>query len=142
MFLDFIKDFFIKRKLKKSLSNVIHPFSSEKIKSIGILVDEISFEKTEALLKKVNDSAIIKDNISLLIYKDKIKKEEVIKYPFLSCKDVSWLGAIDKPEVKQFMNQKFDILISYYDVEKAPLMIITLQSKASLKLVFQQLTNG
>jgi hypothetical protein len=136
MFLDFIKDFFIKKTLKKSLSNVNNSFSSEKIQSIGILIDESAFDRTEALLQKINENTIVKNNISLLIYKDKIKKEEVIKYPFLSWKDVSWMGSIDKPEVKQFMAHKFDMLISYYDVEKAPLMIITQQSKASFKVGF------
>ncbi len=136
MFLDFIKDFFIKRTLKKSLSNVNNNFSSEKVQLIGILIDESDFDKTEALLQKINENTIVKNNISLLIYKDKIKKEEVIKYPFLSWKDVSWIGSIEKPEVKQFMAQKFDMLISYYDVEKAPLMMITLKSNARFKVGF------
>ncbi len=136
MFLNFLKGFLLKRKLKNSLSNVNDTFSNESIKTLGILIDESYFTDKNALLDSIIIKGFTKENISVLIYKDKIRKNETSSYPSFSWKDVSWNGTIYKKEVKDFQVQKFDMLISYYDVEKAALMLITHQSKALFKVGF------
>lgn len=136
MFLNFLKNFLLKRKLKNSLSNVNNNSSSGAIKTVGILIDESYFNDKKGLIEELVKNNIQEDNISLLVYKDKIKKSEQIDAASFSWKDVSWSGAIEKPEVQQFLSQNFDMLISYYDVEKAPLFLITQQSKALFKVGF------
>ena len=68
--------------------------------------------------------------------KDKIKKNEVFDYPTFSHKDLSFKGNLENENVTNFTNQEFDMLISYYDTEKAPLMIATFKSKANFKVGF------
>ncbi len=136
MFLDFIKDFFIKRKLKNRLSQFSSNFSVEKINTIGIIVDESYFFDKQKLIQELLCFDIDVSNIQLMIYKDKIKKAEVFDTPFLSYKDLKWNGSIDNQDVKNFINSNFDLLINYYDVEKAPLMLVSQQSKAKFKVGF------
>ena len=61
-------------------------------------------------------------------------KESVIK-------EINWNASFEKEEVKQFVNKKFDLLISYYDVEKPALVLLTHNSKANFKVGFANIDN-
>ncbi|WP_374725220.1 DUF6913 domain-containing protein [Flavobacterium arsenatis] len=136
MFLNFLKNFFLKRKLKNNVFNVNSNFSNEKIYTVGIIVDESYFDEKENLIKELIKNDISQNNIKLLVYKDKFKKNEVLKFPSFSMKDVSWNGEIQQQEATDFLSKPFDMLISYYDVTKAPLLLATQQSKAIFKVGF------
>ena len=136
MFLNYIKDFSTKKIVKNSLSNVKHLASDRVIKTVGIIFDESYFYEREALVKELILKGITENNISVLVYKDKIKKNEVFDYPVFSYKDLSWHGTVDKKEVKDFIKEPFDLLINYYDTEKAALLLVSHLSKASFKVGF------
>ena len=42
----------------------------------------------------------------------------------------------NNPDVNEFISKKFDLLINYYDIEKAPLLQVSNLSKASFKVGF------
>lgn len=136
MFLNFLKNFFLKRKLKNSVFNVNSSFSDEKINTVGIIVDESYFSEKENLIKELIKNDVNQNNIKLLIYKDKFKKNEVMRFPSFSMKNISWSGEIEQPETIDFLSKPFDMLISYYDIEKVPLLLATQQSKAVFKVGF------
>jgi hypothetical protein len=71
-----------------------------------------------------------------LVFKNKIKKNEVFDYPTFSHKDLSWRATVDKKEVKDFVAQPFDLLINYYDTEKVALLLVSHLSKANFKVGF------
>jgi hypothetical protein len=52
---------------------------------------------------------------------------------------LSWTATFDKSEVKDFIAQKFDLLINYYDTEKSALLLVSNQSKASFKVGFSSI---
>jgi L-rhamnose mutarotase len=52
---------------------------------------------------------------------------------------MKWSGQIDKKEVVDFIETEFDLLISYYDVEKSGLLQITQLSKANFKVGFSSI---
>lgn len=136
MFLNFLKNFFLKRKLKNSTVNVNSGFSNEKINTVGIIVDESSFSEKESLIKELIKNDINQNDIKLLVYKDRIKKNEVVHFPSFSPKNIAWSGEIQEQEAVDFLAKKFDMLISYYDVTKAPLLLATQQSRAVFKVGF------
>lgn len=136
MFLNKIKDFWTKKIVKKSLSNVKHKESSSSIKKVGIIFDESYFTNKDELIMELVNNGINKQDLQILVFKDTIKKNETSDYPVFSPKNISWSGTFDKIEVNQFINEKFDLLISYYDVEKAPLLQVTNLSEASFKVGF------
>jgi uncharacterized protein DUF6913 len=136
MFLKFLKNFLLKRKLKKSLSNVKNNFNSGTIKTVGLLIDESYFNNREALIAVLIDNGIQQENINVLAYKDKIRKNEQFHYPVFSIKDIDWNGAFTSEAVAGFIDTDFDLLISYYDIEKAPLLFVTQRSKAAFKTGF------
>ena len=63
------------------------------------------------------------------------KKDDLLSWD--NCynpKDFGWKGTIKNPELDTFLNTKFDVLISYYEKEILELKLITVLSKAELKV--------
>ena len=135
MFLNFLKKFLLKRKLKNAFLTLTDDFSTDKIKTVGLIIDETYFSEKETLVKELVDQGLQEQDITLLLYHDKNKKKDA-KFTSFSLKSVSWSGAIGDQEVKDFKTKNFDLLISYYDVEKAPLLLVTQRSKAAFKVGF------
>ena len=135
MFLDFLKKFLLKRKLKQAFGILPDHFSDDKIKTVGLIIDETYFSGKEQLLQELIAIGIEEKAITLLLYHDKNKKRDT-NFTSFSLKSVSWTGAIGDQEIKDFKAKNFDLLISYYDVEKAPLLLVTQRSQAKFKVGF------
>ncbi len=136
MFLNYFKDFSTKKIVKNNLSNVKHLASDSVIKTVGIIFDESYFNEREDLVEELVRKGIDDKDIKVLVFKDKIKKNEVFDYPVFSHKDLSWTGTVDKKEVKDFITEPFDLLINYYDTEKDALLLVSNLSKAGFKVGF------
>lgn len=136
MFLNFLKDFSTKKIVKNRLSNVKHLSTDTIIKKVGIIFDETYFYERESLVQELIQNGIEENNIQILVFKDKIKKNETFDYPIFSYKDLTWNANVDKKEVKDFVAEDFDLLINYYDTEKVALLLVSHLSKASFKVGF------
>ena len=76
-----------------------------------------------------------------MVFKNKIKKNEVFDYPVFSHKDLSWTATFDKSEVKDFIAQKFDYLFCL-SIAPSPILIdILLNSKANCRAGLQTRDN-
>jgi hypothetical protein len=139
MFLKFIKDFGLKKIIKKSLSGYKPLASPDAVKTVGILIDESYFFNKEGLIKELMANGIAAYDIETLSFKEKVRSKEVIDHPYYTRKNISVGGAFEKEEAAAFVNKPFDMLISYYDVEKAPLLWATLKSKANFKVGFSSI---
>ena len=141
MFLNYFKNFYIKKYVKNKLSNVTNLFQNAKVTTVGILVDETLFNKKEALIDQLINNGIDVNNIRLLVFKDKIQKKETYNYPIFSQSDLSLIGKIINKDAEAFIAEPFDLLINYYDVEKVSLIIVTNESKAKFKVGFESIDN-
>ena len=136
MFYNIIKNFFLKKNVTKKLATQKSIGSNDKVLTVGVLVDETYFNSTNLLIERIVSQGIQNNNISVLVYKDKIKKKEEIIEPFLSIKNISISGEIDKKKVNDFIETPFDLLINYYDVNKSALLLLSTKSKAKFKVGF------
>lgn len=134
MFIKYIKEISLKKILKSNLQNVKPSSLLTPIKTVGLLIDESYFEDKEQLISELVRLGIEENNIKTIVYKDKIKKSETFSNPTFCNKDMSWKGNFEPVFVNEFMNNPFDMLISYYDIEKAPLLLMTNHSKALFKV--------
>ena len=139
MFLNYFKNFYIKKYVKNKLSNVTNLFQNAKVTTVGILVDETLFNKKEALIDQLINNGIDVNNIRLLVFKDKIQKKETYNYPIFSQSDLSLIGKIINKDAEVFIAEPFDLLINYYDLEKVSLIIATNESKAKFKVGFESI---
>lgn len=136
MFLNKIKNFWSKKNVKKRLTDVKHTDSNNKIKKVGLIIDEAYFNDKVKLIQELTLNGILPNDIEFIAFRDTIKKNEVFDYSVFSNKDMSWNETFATQQANDFMAKNFDLLISYYDVEKAPLMLMTLHSKADFKVGF------
>jgi hypothetical protein len=136
MFLNFIKDFGLKKIIKISLSNYKPIASHDKITTVGVLIDESYFINKRALIEVLVKNGINLNAIETLSFFDRIKKGDTPDCCHYTRKDISASGTFEKAKVADFINKKFDMLISYYDVEKAPLVLATINSRATFKVGF------
>ncbi len=139
MFLNKIKDFFIKKIVKKSLSNVKHIDTNNYIKKVGVIFDESYFYEKESLINELIANGIKEENIRFFVFKNNIKKNEIFDYPIFSHKDINWNATFENKELNEFIAENFDLLINYYDTEKAALLLLTHLSKASFKVGFSNI---
>ncbi|CAM3520084.1 DUF6913 domain-containing protein [Flavobacterium chungbukense] len=136
MFLNYIKEFFVKKSLKNNLSNDNNKVFSKNVQTIGLLIDESNFVHSEALIKELTLHGIASENIKVVAYKGKIKEKETYLRPTFGKKHINWKAEITEDFLSEFVISEFDILLSYYDVENIFLMLITNKSKAKFKIGF------
>lgn len=139
MFLNYIKELSVKKTVKNSLLTVKNSINSGTITSIGLLIDESYFAEINLLVNELSSNGILANNIEVIVYRDRLKKNKNISQATFSSKDLNWNGTIDNAAVNDFVNKEFDLLISYYDVEKAILLVLTNESKARFKVGFSSI---
>jgi hypothetical protein len=136
MFLNYIKNYFLLKFIKNNLNNVKSSKELVSIQTVGLLVDESYFLDKEFLISELVAQGIAETNIKTIVYRDKWKKNEVYSLPTFGNKHLNWNAEITEPAIREFMKEKVDLLISYYDVEKAFLLKVTNSSKAQFKVGF------
>ena len=132
-----IKDFILKRKVNKKLLNYQLQVSSDKIVKVGVLIDGNYFTNQEKLISEILKYGIEKNNIEILSFVNKNKKTLLEKFDYFFRKDISLGGLFKSERVTNFTEQHFDLLISYYDVQKPALLLVSKSSKAKFKVGFQ-----
>jgi hypothetical protein len=136
MFLNYFKDFSTKKKVTKSLANSRLFSSNRTIKTVGMILDESYFQLRESLIYEMKQNGIAESDITILVYRNKIKKKQVYDYPVFCHNDLSWNATFDKEEVNAFINEPFDLLINYYEEYKVPVVLASHLSKAHFKVGF------
>ena len=120
--------------LKNSKTN-----SSEKIKSILIILDDITVQDKvkQQILKLFN---IPKANLKFVIFQSKINKEIALE-EIITPKDFGWYGQIKSEELKGVLTKKYDLLINYSKVDNLYGNLLLLQCNTGFKAGFSYLDN-
>lgn len=136
MFLNYTKEFFVKKSLKNNLRNEKSEVITKNVQTIGLLTDESNFAHSEVLIKELTLQGIAPENIKTVAYSGNFKEKETYLRPTFGKKHINWKGEITEEFLKEFVNSEFDLLLSYYDVENVFLMLMTSKSKARFKVGF------
>lgn len=136
MFYRTIKDFLVKKHIKKLLSNGLAAVNNEPIKTIGVLVDGVHFTNKQKLIEAFKKNANGQFKVNLLVYRKKVKKDESVDYAFYTKNDINFSGSFSKGEIDNFVSFPFDLLVNYYDQGNTDLELISALSKAKFKVGF------
>lgn len=136
MFSKIIKNFLLKKIVSSKLTNPDLEVSVSKIKTIGVIVDESYFTNIELLKREIEQYGVDEKNIKVLLFKKKVSKKEIVKEPFFTRSNIKINGEINKKEVNDFLEEPFDLLINYYEVERPSLVLVSKTSKAQFKVGF------
>jgi hypothetical protein len=136
MFLNYIKEFFVKKSLKNNLHIVKNEAFTSNVQTIGLLIDESNFRHSKDLVKELVLHGIASENIKLIVYRGKLKKKKTYSKSTFGKKHINWRGEFTEEFLNDFTETEFDLLISYYEIEKPILMMTTSKSKAKFKVGF------
>lgn len=115
-------------------------FNSEKIKSIGVLVEESQFFQNRILIDLQQNLQIDSKNITLMVYRPYTKKHSYSFNEF-SEKDFGWSGSLKLNKLQEFVKNDYDLFINYGLEGNMYLKIITLQSQSKFKVGFSSEDN-
>lgn len=123
---------------EKFLTTVIEArskqFSSEKIKTVGILFDYDQFVNYDYFRMLFTDLGLNDNRLRFIVFYKKENNQPNSWDASYTKTDFDWLGHCKSNEVTEFVDQSFDLLISYYKPNRYELKIVTAMSKAKFKV--------
>ncbi len=133
---------FLKRFKEKSIQkyyrNVLNirrpPIHSNKINSVGILLDYDEYNNYDKLRLIFKDIGIKDNRIKFLalISDEKSQPNHWDSFFYPEC--FGWKGKFEHVELEEFVNTPFDALICFYNGNKWELNLATALSKANFKI--------
>ncbi|RLD30221.1 MAG: hypothetical protein DRI75_00675 [Bacteroidetes bacterium] len=133
---------FLKRFKKKSNQNYINKIlnsrnesvNDNKLKSVGVILNIDEFDEHEDLRLFLKNIGIMENKIKFITF---VTEEKFVPNSwdlYFNPKDFGWKGKINSIELQEFINTKFDALISYYKGDNLELNMVTALSKANFKI--------
>ena len=124
MFLNYFKNLFLKYTLRNKWQEVSTLASTSAIRSVGLVIDETSFFEKENLIKELISNGFSANSISILVYRDTMDRKETYLHYTFNSSILDWNASISDAVVTNFIQTEFDLLVSYYDIEKVILLLI------------------
>ncbi len=143
MFLKGLKDKFKYKSglkfLKEELQSPPKVFHNKRgIKSVGVIVDLDKFPNAEAFYEFVDLFELRPNAVKIIGYKNYYDKNSPYATPIFSDKDLGWNGEIQNGYALEFLSREYDLLINYYTQKNLMLQLMTIKTKARIKVGFAE----
>ncbi len=143
MFLKGLKDKFKhKSGLKFLKSELQKPLSlgqrSKGVNSIGCIVDLDSFDSANSFYELQEEFSLRPNAIKIIGYKNYYDKNSPYATPVFSDKDLGWSGTIENSYALEFLSREYDVLINYYDSNNLLMQLMTVKTKARIRVGFAE----
>ncbi|UNY98234.1 hypothetical protein MQE36_14220 [Zhouia spongiae] len=122
----------IKKRLGELAVNVDD--KDNKISSMLIIIDfnkTKNFEVFEKLMKKLS---VRTESYRIVGFLNKVEKDEQYPFPVYNEKTIKRNGTVKSPELDDVMKRKYDLVISYYEAPKLPLLFMTSMVDAGFRI--------
>lgn len=143
MFLKGLKDKF-KRKsalkfLKEALKKPESALNRKKgITSIGCIVDLDKYDGANTFYEFQEEFSLRPNAVKIIGYKSYYDNNSPYSTPVFSDKDLGWNGNIENSYVLEFLSREYDVLINYYNSENLLMQLMSIKTKARLKVGFPE----
>ena len=134
MFLKRFKEKSIRKYINKILDNRKTSVNSNKIESIGVILNLEEFNEHENLTFFFKNIGIRENKIKFITYVPKEEMKPNTWDSYFNPNDFGWKGKLNNVELQEFVKTKFDALISYYKEDNLELNAVTTLSKANFKI--------
>lgn len=108
--------------------------NNNKIKTVAVILDADDFDDFEAFRKYFKELNLTSPKHKIIAFTKDDKYESSQWETYFSPKDFGWKGKIKNTDLQTFINETYDVLISYYKNETLELNLITAASNASFKV--------
>lgn len=129
---------FRKRSNQKYINKILNfkrsKISEKKIRSVGIILSLEEFKDYDKIKKIFTDFGINENRIKFITYLS--DKDFQLNHwdDYFSPEDFGWSGDITNIALNEFIDFKYDVLISYYRLDNTDLNLVTAKSKANFKI--------
>jgi hypothetical protein len=136
MFFNKIQLILIKKNLKNRLTNVSHNGSGSSVKKVGVILDEKYLNFKEKIQNSLIKNSILEKNIKFIVFTNSQKKEDRAVEDRFSINDFNSNATINSSRLNWFLDEKFDLLINYYDENNPIMMLLTQITSSNFKVGF------
>ncbi|MBT8307118.1 MAG: hypothetical protein KJN85_09285 [Maribacter sp.] len=126
---------FLTEQLSKTAPTVDR---SRGITSIGCIVDLDNFDKPELFYEFVDEYKLRPNAVKIIGYKNYYDKNSPYSTPVFSDKDLGWKGEIENSYALEFLSRDYDLLVNYYNAENLLLQLMTVKTRARVKVGFKE----
>lgn len=123
-----------RKYISKCLKNRVVRPDSAVVKKIGVLVVNNEFSSLEWIVSLAKALKVNQNNLKMLSLYNIDEGETSVFTNTFSEKDLGWKGQFKSQEVKDFLNEDFDLLINFYEAKILPMQVVAAASKAKLKV--------
>ncbi|GGW43111.1 DUF6913 domain-containing protein [Arenibacter certesii] len=106
------------------------------IGSIGCIVDLDKFNDTDSFYEFVEEFSLRPNSVKVIGYKEFYDKNSPYSTPVFSDKDLGWEANIENSYALEFLGREYDLLVNYYSEDKLLLQLMSIKTKARLKVGF------
>ncbi|WP_027075786.1 DUF6913 domain-containing protein [Maribacter antarcticus] len=143
MFLKGIKDKFKQKSGRKFIKKTMQkspPTSTRKqgVNKVGCIVDLDKFDRADVFYEFLDAFKLQPNAVKIIGYKNYYDKNSPYSNPVFSDKDLGWNGDIKNSYALEFLNREYDVLVNYYDESNLLLNLMSIKTRARLKVGFKQ----
>jgi hypothetical protein len=134
MFFKQFRTLSLQKNITLILKSRIKNFQSGKVNSIGVIFDYDSYYDYDFFRNLIKDLGVMDTKVRFIAKVDLEKNKPNSWDSFFSLDNFDWLGRPKSVEIEEFVEQPFDVLISYYKPNQLELNLVTARSKANFKI--------
>ncbi|MEO1032526.1 MAG: hypothetical protein AAFX55_14035 [Bacteroidota bacterium] len=108
--------------------------NNRKVRTIAVLLNADEFVDFEMFRQYFKELNLVSPKHKIVVYTNDDKFEASQWETYFSPKDFGWKGKLNNNDLQAFVDEAYDVLISYYKNDNLQLNIITAASKANLKV--------
>ncbi|NNJ89809.1 MAG: hypothetical protein HKP53_10430 [Eudoraea sp.] len=144
MFLQGLKDKFKHKSGEKYLKNELlkNPEierSKKGIKNVGVIVDLDTFDNADYFQQFIEIFNLRPNAVKIIGYRGFYDKNSPYATPIFSDKDLGWGGAVENSYALEFLTKEYDLLVNYYTRDTLILKLMTVKTKARIKVGFAEI---
>lgn len=104
------------------------------VKSVGVVLNVDEFTDVEVFNRFFKELGLQEANTKIVSFAKDPKTSNELWGAYFNVKHIGWNGKINHPDLQQFVNTAYDVLICFYKSNHVELDVIAASSKAHFKV--------
>ena len=134
MFLKAFKEKSNRKYINKLLDIPKAAVNNNKVKTIAVLLNANEYDYFESFRQYFKELNLTSPKHKVVTFVNDDKYESSQWETYFSPKDFGWKGKLNNTDLQSFVDEDYDVLISFYKQESLELNLITALSKANFKV--------
>ena len=134
MFIKFFKNRSNRKFIKRAIESREQLIQNKKIETVGVILSMNEIKDHDKLINILKGYGINENKIKFITFLSEVDTKSNHWDSYFESKDLGWNGVVNNIDLQEFVDSKFDALISYYKKDNLQLNYATACSKATFKI--------